>query len=212
MDDKDNIHEDEHLDDLAPSLSKLTKGEGFGVPGDYFDDLASRIQQRIQEEKELREIAPMLSEIPKYNPFAVPGDYFEELPSRIQERVIENRRSSWSEQLAWLFRPQFALAAVVIAIVAITVFLLVNNNGKENKMEVPIADNSTVHDSVSSDSLSVSEEEALYSMDESALVETLENEQATTNETTTANSDNEDDIVTYLVENDIDVASIVNEL
>lgn len=207
--DENNIHElNENLEKLAPHLSKLKKEEPFSLPGDYFDDLASRIQQKCADADELREIAPLLSEIPKYNPFAVPAGYFDELPLRIQEKCIEARKPSWIERITWMLRPAFAIPAAVVVIALVLTFALMNGNDNGKIIEpLPVAE---VHyDNNSAEAITA---QAL-DIDDPALMEALwdNSENEITEEDFYINA-NEEEIIKYLVENDADVSSIVKEL
>jgi hypothetical protein len=205
MDDKNNINgQDDDLDNLAPNLSRLGKNGPFEVPGDYFDDLASRIAEKCADADELRELAPALSEIPKYNPFTVPANYFEELPSIIQEKCIKSpARPSW---ISWLFRPRLAIAAAVLA-AALAFFLTREWNDETRNNTTPVA----MTDTLQNDTIiSANEEIALYSVDESLLIESVSSEQVA--QVDDKPKGNNTDIEDYLVENNIDVGSIVSEL
>ena len=48
--DNENKHiEDEDLENIAPSLSKLKKENNFNVPANYFEELPTQIQERISQ-------------------------------------------------------------------------------------------------------------------------------------------------------------------
>lgn len=211
MDDKNNINEqDDNLEHIAPRLSALKKEQGFGMPGDFFDSLADKIQQKCADADELREIAPVLSEIPKYNPFAVPDGYFDELPALVQERCIASqRKASWAGWLARLLRPRFAAAAVAIVLVVITITFLMNGNDTRVDNTDLVADNKMAVDSIAADT--AFDLEGLYSLDETALFESLDGEQVA-QMSEDAIDISEEEVMDYLLENNVDVSSLVNEL
>lgn len=196
MDDKNNINGFDEQD--------------FDVPGDYFESLASNIQERCMENDELRKIAPTLADIPKYNPFIVPDGYFDELPAVIQEKIIAvKKRFSIAERFVWIFRPQLAVAAGLVIIALITMLIMNNNSSSPENIENVIAHNSGQTDSVADSSLYASVEAVLYEVDEATLIESFEGENIAVNNDEVAS---DDDIESYLVENNIDIAAIINEL
>jgi hypothetical protein len=200
MDDKNNINgfDDQH--------------KGLDVPKDYFESLAARIREQVAENDELRKIAPTLAEIPKYNPFIVPDGYFDELPALIQEKVIESGKViPLKERFAWIFRPQMAIAAAITLLIIIAAVIMRNNSVSEEKVNVPFAVNDT-SSSPEDTSIHASEEFALYSVDEATLIESVEGEEIAQATISDEPSVSNEDIETYLVENNIDVTSIINEL
>lgn len=63
------------------------------------------------------------------NPFSTPEGYFEDLPTRIQDRIIsENKEYNWVIRLFSYIKPQFALGFMIVAFAAIayttTTFIL----------------------------------------------------------------------------------------
>lgn len=69
------------------------------------------------------------------NPFSVPEGYFENFPTRIQERIVsENKEHAWILKLFRYVKPQFALGFMIIAFAAIAIstvnFILSNRSTK----------------------------------------------------------------------------------
>ncbi|MBI9054274.1 MAG: hypothetical protein JEY96_10690 [Bacteroidales bacterium] len=56
------------------------------------------------------------------NPFSVPKDYFEEFPTRIQEKIVsEKKELSWAMRVLYYVKPHFALGFMIIAFAAISI-------------------------------------------------------------------------------------------
>jgi len=68
---------------LSSVLQGITKNPFSGVPAGYFDDLASRILDRVRSEAELSELSPLLAGIGKKMPFQAPEGYFKTLAARL---------------------------------------------------------------------------------------------------------------------------------
>jgi len=67
------------------------------------------------------------------NPFSIPEGYFEDFPTRMQERIIsENKEYKWMIKLFRYIKPQFALGFMIIAFAAIaysTANFILSNRG-----------------------------------------------------------------------------------
>lgn len=210
MDDKNNINEpNDHLDELTPHLLRLKREASFNVPADYFDDLASRIQEKCAADDELKEIAPVLSEIPKYNPFAVPVGYFDELPLQIQEKSVASPKTSWLEQLVLLLRPKLVIPAIAAVLLLAATFVLLNDEAPHTKDPQPAI--AEVHfDSSITETITA---EALRDIDDPTVLESLWNDPETgITEEHYYVSANEEEIIDYLVNNNADVSALVKEL
>lgn len=65
------------------------------------------------------------------NPFSVPKGYFEDFPTKIQERIIsDNKEYAWAIKLFRFIKPQFALGFIIIAfaVIAITTINFILSN------------------------------------------------------------------------------------
>lgn len=105
----------------------------FNVPQGYFDDLAGKILQKAKQQNsnnevwnELNTIAPLLNTISKVPVFSVPDNYFESFevvtPSAKQAKVVP------FGGVGKVLR--YAVAAIVIGIMAIGGFLFFNKEDK----------------------------------------------------------------------------------
>lgn len=187
-------NEDADLSGMAPKLSKLKANNPFSPSDIYFDELASKLQNRIDDLEEIKDNAPTLSNINKYNPFEVPKDYFEELPSIIQNQVIEsNCRSSRFEWLALLIKPRFAFPMITIIFITIGAINFMNENAE-------------VKNDTNSEELSL--EDHLYYINETEIIEQLTAEANIDEENVT----DENSIENYLLDNTIDDTNLNNEL
>jgi hypothetical protein len=141
--------------------------------------------------------APFLSKITKENHFSAPENYFEVLPEIINNKVLDNNKLRFNiDKLSWRLLMPFT--AVIIIFIAI-----INLN------------TTTENDTLSYDQLSeyiIAEEDIDF--DEylvyEAYAELLETEG---NEDLKSNEDSEEQAyINYLIENDIDINSIIEEL
>ena len=141
--------------------------------------------------------APFLSKITKENHFSAPENYFEVLPEIINNNVLDNNKLRFNiDKLSWRLLMPFT--AVIIIFIAI-----INLN------------TTTENDTLSYDQLSeyiIAEEDIDF--DEylvyEAYAELLETEG---NEDLESNEDSEEQAyINYLIENDIDINSIIEEL
>lgn len=141
--------------------------------------------------------APFLSKITKENHFSVPENYFEVLPEVINNKILDNNKLRFNiDKLSWRLLMPFT--AVIIIFIAI-----INLN------------TTTENDTLSYDQLSeyiIAEEDIDF--DEylvyEAYAELLETEG---NEDLESNEDSEEQAyINYLIENDIDINSIIEEL
>ena len=144
-----------------------------------------------REEDDLKIIAPTLFSIEKGNPFSAPKDYFESFPAIIQERCTENNKVNLvSAFFHLLLRHRLITTSLAILIVVASayLFLFLPEKGFKNNI--------------------VASEEYLIEIDEVVLIETL------------SKSDDHkgiDDIydkatIDYLLENSIELQTIINEL
>ena len=158
-------------------------GKKHNIPNDHDD---------------LKKHAPWLTKIEKRNEFQAPDGYFDSLPSIIQERCLESSRSAISEKLE-RFRFYFYRLVIPVSFAAIIIFFGLNYL---NPADV---DNDLTAEEISI----ILEEDVSISIEETLLIEILmENESAQSAEF----ADEDEDIIDYLIDNDIDLSSIINEL
>ena len=194
MNQKNHIEdENENLKNVAPFFSDIKKQNCFEVPENYFESLSSSITNKcfLSTSK--------LSEIKKENPFHVSSDYFEMLPQAIQEKIIASKNgTSLSEKLIWITKPQYSVSLVaIITVITIGAFFIYFNNPKETQTEL-----------IASNEISLNDQ--LSGIDESLLIETLTNNENSQGDN--YKEINNDRIVNYLIENNIDITTITDEL
>lgn len=151
-------------------LKQQTSNNTFEVSQHYFENLAERIQTQIA-----------LSEIPKAaKAFTVPENYFDTLQSRITERiaVLEPKREAkvvplWRKNIV-----KYASAACFLLMASFGIYFY--QNGSTNAVnQIQAAD-------------AVVNEQLLYDIDESTIIDHLEKQNTTSsNIKTTSASDTE---------------------
>lgn len=174
----------------APELSKISKENPFKVPVDYFDSLSDNILQKINA-------IPDLERMKRENPFSVPDGYFDTLPAKIQQRIIDRKKkiSFSAEWISIIFRPKLALAiASVIILLVFGIKFLMKTGSTES------SDNFLSCEEVKNSSY-------FNDMDESILVDILENEQ-----TKNPGVKEDNSMEQYLLDNDIDISQLENRL
>jgi hypothetical protein len=186
----DNINNDSELMGNLEHLNKMKKDNPFRQDADYFDALADKISARIENLSEIEGSAPLLASIPKFNPFAVPAGYFDELPTRVQQSLPVKKASAIIELLRLMISLRFAVPVLSTVLVA---FLIIRYTGNS---VVEVAEDTNIQ-----------LEEQLQHIDEATIIDAL------TAELNTAPVENEDQgIVDYLLDNDLDETNLNNEL
>lgn len=186
-----NIHDN---NGNGPHPEFRGNGNPFNAGADYFESFAQKIQSRVDAFEEIKNEAPLLSNIPKYNPFDVPAGYFDELPALVQQRCIhEKARTPLIDWLLFIIRPRFALPVLSVLVIAFGGIYYVNNT--------------VVKTETAATTEEISIDDQLQNIDETMIIEAL------TAQATIETGDTENDrIVDYLLENDVDEASLNTEL
>lgn len=150
-------------------LKQKTNNNNFEVPQNYFEELSERIQTHIA-----------LAEMPKAeNTFAVPENYFDTLQSRITDRIAasEPKREArivplWRRNIV-----KYASAACFVLMASFGVYFYQNGS------------TATVQQVQSAEAVN---EQLLYDIDESTIIDHLEAQNTTlSNAKTTSASDTE---------------------
>lgn len=135
--------------------------------------------------------APFLSKMKKENHFSAPKNYFEALPEVISNKNLNNNSLPFSlDKLSWRILMPFTAVVIIFTVVT-------NWNNVEEKSILTseqLAEYIITEDNFDFD------DELIYE----AYAETLEMEE-------TDDSDNQE-YINYLMENDIDINSIIEEL
>lgn len=142
-------------------------------------------------------ISPRLTKIKRGNPYSVPENYFEELPGRIQEAIHVQKETEPVKPFTFrAIRPQLAVAASIIAFAVIGYFgyKLIHSDNSASEL--------------TSDELAEYVEYYSSEIDEDLFIELLDE-----NKLPKANFfDLSDEIITYLVDENIDYQSIIELL
>ena len=142
-------------------------------------------------------ISPRLTKIKRGNPYSVPENYFEELPGRIQEAIHIQKETEPVKSFIFRFiRPQLAIAASII------IFAMLGYLGYKSIY--------SHKSSIELTSGEIAEYVEYYSseIDEDLFIELLDEDKLPK-----ANFfDLSDEIITYLVDENIDYQSIVEHL
>ncbi len=187
--------EDEDPFDLNSPLSAANGKNPFKVDDSYFNEFNAKLNDQILELEELQKEAPVLASLSKYNPFDVPTGYFDEFPSAIQQLITTQKsRISFKEWLFQFVRPNFVFPVSITIILAFVAINTLPKQTHDSKNELTLTANLSI-------------EEQLYSIDESILVDMLNDKI----ETEPAESTDET-ITNYLIENNVDEATLKNDI
>lgn len=151
----------------------------------------------ISHVEELKKLAPFLSQKQKNgSPFEVPESYFDELPSRIQERLATSAQESWLSILkSWLSIRNLAITSgLVVAFILIQPYI-----GADKKVPT-----------ISSDDLMALIDEGVIDFDEDVIYDAYAGSANIEIETST-NIDDEE-IIDYLMDEEVDVEGNYDEL
>lgn len=145
----------------------------------------------------LSNITPRFPKIRKKKPYRVPENYFEELPGRIQEAIhVQKETEPVKPFIFRVIRPRLAVAASIIVFAVIGYFgykLIHSDNSAPELTSGEIAEYVEYYSS---------------EIDEDLFIELLDE-----NKLPKANfSDLSDEIITYLVDENIDYQSIIEML
>ncbi|OFY86527.1 MAG: hypothetical protein A3K10_17385 [Bacteroidetes bacterium RIFCSPLOWO2_12_FULL_31_6] len=142
-------------------------------------------------EEELESIAPFLSKIKKENNFSTPLNYFEILPEVIVNRSLNSKLFNFSFNK---FSKHFLIPASSLAVILLMIFYF-NRNTTEAELT-----NEQITNLIINDEYIKIDDYLVYD----AYSEVLDEEKKTTSTT--------DEYINYLIENDIDINSIIDEL
>lgn len=166
-------------------LRELLKGKDnpFTIPSSYFEKLPDNIMDKINS-------LPDFENKAINNPFIVPDGYFENLPSEISVKIT-SQKSKLYTWLNNLQRPRIAIpiAFATIILLAGLFFYKQSTYTKSTQQEITADDvrNSTY----------------MFNMDEDLFVDVLSNQN---------DSETDESLEQYLIDNNIDLSQIENKL
>lgn len=191
-----------YFNDMALELeasvyaTDLINENEFDIPANYFDELPNEIQTGI-----------IAASFPKENPYQVPLNYFEKLPLAIQDKITSGERSKVKVlQLDWFSKAQLLAAAASVIIVCLVGINFWNKSTDRvtpssiAKIETPVSNKFDLR---------------LDNIDESTLEDMLLSEEGTSielNQPTSPQLASNEKIVNYLIDNHIDIGTLLNEL
>ena len=132
------------------------------------------------------------------NPFSVPEGYFDSFPQKMQERIAsENTEYYWFARFFQLIKPQFALGFMIIAfaVIAITTVNVVLTNNTDT--------------SIDSDLYTRIIEVDASEFSEQHFIDVLLNDEKKIDE---QKKEETDHYIHYLVDEDIDYGTLIDEL
>jgi len=142
-----------------------------------------------REENEMKNSFPNLSKISRENPFTVPKDYFESLPAMIQEQCVKSGYSLRNKIYVKILKPHYIM---MVSLALILTGLMVYK---------PIEQHFSNH--------SISTNES-YTEDYLLNVENIDEDQIAEAISDDSNSVTSDDIVNYLLEDDLNNNDLIN--
>ena len=185
----DNISEENKDEDLLSSLSDKRKKNPFAVPENYFEELAGKILLKIENSEELKSLSPTLSQIEKKNPFKVPENYFSVLESSV-------RKDAKIIPIGHFFKKNkysaIAVAAGIAAIISFYFYYPGSGSLQEKELFVSADD--------------ISNSMYFHEIDESIIIEEINGNFGE------GASHKNNEIEDYLIDNDIDENTLINEL
>jgi hypothetical protein len=157
----------------------------------------------IFNEESLEKEAPLLASIPKRNPYTVPEGYFDELPSAIMEKCRQSTAApERANKIFWLFRPQWMMA-VFVGVVGLA-FLLRHDTPQTYEALASKISDSAIYQNLQNN---------IDYVDVNSLEEAVQNDNTFTPPPVQSDSTgNQEDIVKYLMNHNVDASDIEDEL
>lgn len=145
--------------------------------------------------------AHQLNTIGKKNSFKVPDGYFEELPSKVISRIAEERDRKGGIIIS-IFQPRIAIAASVLLVGLLVASQTIFNTKQISTPEFATVDE--VFEQLTDEDLALLEEDLfLESMMTDAVIE---------GDIPFEDLNDEDAIINYLIQNNVDISTIANDL
>lgn len=143
-----------------------------------------------------------LEDLKKENPFQVPENYFDSLGSRISDRIVSNTSQKEAPVFAFARLKPILIYTGSIAAVVLFIYMGVSFFSKDVDHPALVAQTS---------SQDLNEYAIVSGIDEATLLENFPQETEVAADTTD-HIKNKDKIIDYLVDQNIDISTIVDEL
>lgn len=109
------------LKELSPLLAGIPRKAPYSAPEGYFEKLEAPADEVL---------SPALASLRTINPYSVPEGYFEKLPSLMAGKVTKQPAKIVSlSPRKWM---RYAVAAMMVGLVATVGFLVLNQDGNQN--------------------------------------------------------------------------------
>ncbi len=152
-----------------------------------------------------------LSKTKKENPFQVPDGYFDSFSVRLAEKLSAQKKRKYEKKFLFVTRPQLIYISSFILVVLITygIFKYIPVDSEE-----PVLTQQEIAEVIENEIFDYEENLLIENYDETELSEEVVIKSIIEEPVTEVNSDNDysEEIINYLVEEDIDLESIVQEL
>ena len=159
-------------------------------------------QNEISESEELKKMAPTLSSLKKENHFSVPGNYFDEFPMKLKSRIDEQAGTSKNFSFAWLFSYKI-LAPIGTCIVIILAGFFFYNPSQSIAIEELTAE----------EIIQSIEYYGYHNVDDELLAELYYSDEAEdTQRNATTDEFTEEELIDYLLDQNIDETQLYYEL
>ena len=145
---------------------------------------------------ELKNIAPNLKGIGKKLPFGVPDGYFENLPANLNKRIREERKTPHPAIRMSHLKPYLAAATILFAVFIAGTYLINKQTGRKSTERFSME-------------LSREVEQELYSISEEMILEAMESDY---DYDPNDNGDNTDEMINYLMNEDLNAEELLDAL
>lgn len=213
--DHNDTHNDDELRQEAPTLFGLSKENPMQVPSGYFEQGPERTLDFI-----LQQESPTLSSIKSEKAMEVPEGYFENAPQSamefiemhearerrtLQESAEPVHRPAASKPLVlrlWTSQVKWSLAAMIV--MALGAYFFFNSAETVDEFAALEVDEGILQEMMELD------DESFVLFEEDQLADAFFMEEA--QDFTDNNTEDNDEVIDYLIEHDIDLETIIEEL
>lgn len=142
-----------------------------------------------------------LDDLKKQNPFQVPENYFDSLGTRISDRIEASTPKEKDFSFAHLkLKPIFAFTGGFVGLVLVIYF----------GYTIFLKDSANIKNQTSNEMAGLTEYSLVSELDEAVLLEEFSN--TAVSQTDSVKTENKDNIIDYLVKENIDISTIIEEL